>query len=92
MTFPSLLLALVIALSLGAAYHLMRGGSGWRLILYLGLSAAGFAAGHLIGTWRGWMFLMLGSINLGMGAFGSVMFLLAGDWLRKLEARRKSSV
>ncbi|MBI5964137.1 MAG: hypothetical protein HY863_11720 [Chloroflexi bacterium] len=83
MTFPSLLLALLIALLFGVLYYVARGGTGWSLLLFLGLSVAGFALGELMGIWRGWMVLVLGSINIGMGALGSIVFLVIGDWLRR---------
>ncbi|MBI4761530.1 MAG: hypothetical protein ACOYYF_02510 [Chloroflexota bacterium] len=87
MTVPSLLLALLIALSYGVLYHLLRGGGGGRLLLYLLLSVLGFTAGHLFGAWRGWVFLPLGLLNLGMSSLGSVLFLLAGDWFSRTETK-----
>ena len=86
MTLPTLLFALLIALFYGAAYHLIRGGGFWRLFLYLSLSVAGFVIGHLIGIWRGWTFIPLGSLNLGLSSIGSVMILVLGDWLSRIEA------
>ncbi len=83
MTLPSLLLALLIALLFGVLYFVVRGGSGWLFLLFLGLSVAGFAAGELIGMWRGWAFFVLGSINIGMGILGSALFLGVGDWLSR---------
>ncbi len=87
MTVPSLLLALLLTLTYGALYHLLRGGGLGRLILYFVLSMLGFAAGHLIGAWRGWVFLPLGLLNLGMSSAGSVLFLLVGDWFSRVEAK-----
>lgn len=72
----------------GAVYHLLRGGGFWRLLLYLGLSVLGFATGHLVGLWRGWVLLPLGSLNLGMSSAGSILILLIGDWLSRFEANR----
>jgi hypothetical protein len=86
MTFPSLLFASLVALFYGALYHLIRGGGFWRLLLYLCLSIAGFITGHLLGIWRGWTFLPLGALNLGLSSLGSVMLLLIGDWLSRIEA------
>ncbi len=63
MTLPALLLALLIALLYGAIYHIIRGGSPWRLPLYFCLSIVGFGIGHLIGLWRGWTLIPLGSLN-----------------------------
>lgn len=89
MTLPSFLFALLLALLYGALYHLLRGGGFWRLLLFLSLSIFGFAAGHLVGLWRGWVFLPLGTLNLGMSTIGSILFLLVGDWLSRVEPSRK---
>ena len=88
MTIPTILFALLIALLYGALYHLVRGGGFWRLLLYLGLSVFGFAAGHMVGLWRGWMFLPFGPLNLGVSSIGSLALLVTGDWLTRLETRR----
>ncbi len=88
MTLPSLLLALLIASLYGALYHLLRDGRFWRLLLYVGLSVLGFTLGHLLGLWRGWVFLPLGSLNLGMSSVGSLLLLLVGDWFTRIEAER----
>ena len=85
MTLPTLFFAFLIAFLYGALYHLIRGGKFWRLILYLFLSTAGFAFGHLIGLWRGWILIPLGSLNLGMSSIGSIIILVTGDWLSRLE-------
>jgi hypothetical protein len=87
MTVPTLLFALLIALLYGSLYHLLRGGGFWRLVLYLGLSLLGFAIGHLIGLWRGWIFMQLGSLNLGMSSLGSLLILIIGDWLSRIETK-----
>ena len=87
MTLPTLLFALIIALFYGALYHLIRGGSFWRLLLYFSLSVFGFTAGHLLGLWRGWIFIPVGSLNFGLSSLGSIIVLLFGDWLSCVEAR-----
>ena len=87
MTLPTFLFALLVALFYGAVYHLLRNGGFWRLILYFILSIFGFAAGHLIGLWRDWTFLPLGSLNFGLASLGSVLVLILGDWLSRLEVR-----
>ena len=87
MTLPTLLFALIIALFYGALYHLIRGGSFWRLLLYFSLSVFGFAAAHLLGLWRGWTFIPVGSLNFGLSSLGSIVVLLFGDWLSRVEAR-----
>ena len=92
MTFPALFLSVLIALLYGAVYHLIRDGSFWRLILYFVLSIFGFAIGHLIGIWRGWVFIPLGSINLGLSSLVSILILIFGDWLSRIEASGQSKV
>ena len=87
MTLPTVLFALLIALFYGAVYHLIRGGGFWRIILYFGLSVFGFLVGHLIGLWRGWTFIPLGSLNFGLSSLGSLMVLILGDWLSHVETR-----
>jgi len=87
MTLPTLLFALLVALFYGALYHLIRGGGFWRLILYFVLSTCGFIAGHLIGLWRGWIFIPLGSLNFGLSSIGSILVLMFGDWLSRVETR-----
>jgi len=92
LTLPATLLGLLIALLYGAIYHLIRGGSIWRLFLFLGLSLFGFAAGHLIGLWRGWVWYPIGSINLGLSSIGSLVMLILGDWLSRVVGNRESKV
>jgi hypothetical protein len=88
MTLPSVLLGLLVSLLIGALFHLWRGGSLMRLLLYLALSVAGFAAGQWIGSWQKLIFLPVGALNLGMAATGSLVFLFGGYWLSLVEVRR----
>ena len=87
MTVPSLLFVLLIALALGALYHLIRGGDWSHLLVYLVMSALGFAVGHFVGLWRGWVFFAFGSLNLGMEIAGALVFLALADWLIHLPPR-----
>jgi len=86
MTLPTLILASLISLLCGAIFHLILGGSGWRLLLYLGLSVLGFAIGQWIGIWRGWDLFMFGSLDIGMGVIGSAAVLAFGEWLSRIQA------
>lgn len=87
MTIPALLFALILALLLGALYHFIRGGGLWHLVVYLISSVLGFAAGHLIGVWRGWAFFQFGALNLGMEVLGGLSCLILADWLLHLPPR-----
>ncbi len=86
-TIPALLFALLIALALGALYHLVRGGDASHLLAYLLMSVLGFAAGHFVGLWRGWFLFQFGSLNLGPEIAGALVFLALADWLIHLPPR-----
>ncbi len=92
MTIPALVLGFLLSSLYGALYHLIRGGTFPRLLLYLALAWAGFAAGHWVGQWRGWILFPLGALNLGVGTVGSLLFLGAGDWLSRFEMKQKTKV
>jgi len=92
MTIPILIIALLISWFIGALFHTLRGGSGWRLLLYLGLSTLGFVIGQGISIWLGWHLLILGALDVGVGAIGSVVFLALGDWLSRIDTKKESSV
>jgi hypothetical protein len=92
MTLPAILFSLLIALLYGVLYHLVRDGGFWRLILFCFLSVFGFALGYLVGLWRGWVWIPLGTINLGVSTVGSFLMLLLGDWLTRFETGKESKV
>src|SRR5215510_2393177 len=92
MTIPALLVALLFVLLYGSLYHLLRGGGIGHLLLYLGLSAIGFGLGHLVSLWLRWDFMPIGQINLGFSSVGSLIILVIGDWLSRIEARPESKV
>ena len=58
----------------------------------LSFSIFGFVTGHLIGLWRGWIFIPLGSLNLGLSSVGSILILILGDWLSRIEVKEGSKV
>jgi hypothetical protein len=88
MTIPSLLFGLVIASLYGALFHLVRGGGPARLFLFMTLSWLGFALGHIIGNWRGWILFPVGSLNFGAATIGSILlFALSLIKFRRLIKR-----
>ena len=92
MTLPSTLFALLIALLYGALYHLLRGGGFWRLIFDLVMSILGFVMGYFVGFGFGWLLFPLGSMDLGPASIGSLVFLVGGDWLSRIEVKPESKV
>ena len=92
MTLPAFLFALLLASLYGAAYHFIRDGGGGHLTLFLVLSGLGFAAGHIFSLWLDWDFILLGQIRLGFSSVGSLIVLILGDWLSRIEPRPESKV
>jgi len=85
MTLPAYLLGLVVALLIGSLFHVWRDGGAARLLLYLGLSVMGAAAGQWLGSGLKWVLFAVGPLNLGMVTLGSVLFLGVGYWLSLVE-------
>jgi hypothetical protein len=90
MTIPAILFGLLVALLIGALFHLWRGGNLVRLLAYLGLSVGGFAAGQWTGSSRGWGLFSVGPLDLGMGIAGCLVFLGIGYWLGLVRIGRKT--
>jgi hypothetical protein len=88
MSLPSILLGLLLALLIGALFHVFLDGGGARLIFYLVLSLSGAAAGQWIGDLRGIMVFPIGPLNLGLLMAGSLLFLGAGHWLSQVRGRQ----
>ena len=84
MTIPSLIFAFLIASLYGVLYHLVRNGGLGRLLLFLIFGWAGFALGHLLGIWRGWVLIPLGELNLGLSTLGSLVLLVLVDWVSRI--------
>jgi len=91
MTLSSIVFGLFFSLLIGSLFHLWRDGGLGRLGLYLTLSVLGSAAGQLFGIWRNWVFFPIGSLDLGLAALGSFVFLGIGYWLSLVKLYRKGN-
>ena len=87
MPIPSLMLGILIASLYGALYHLWRGGGPKHIFFYLLLAWPGFFCGHFLSAWLGRSLLPIGSLNLGFGMLGALIFLFVGGWLSMLEVK-----
>ena len=85
MTFPSILIGIVISSLYGAVFHLIRNGGLGRLILYLILAWIGFWLGHLVAIRFGWSLLAYGPLQLGAATLGAAATLFLGHWLSQVE-------
>jgi uncharacterized membrane protein YeaQ/YmgE (transglycosylase-associated protein family) len=83
MTIPSFILGIIISSLYGAVYHLIRGGSLGRLLLYLIFSWTGFWVGQFLATRLEISFINVGPLHLAAATIGSITFLVVGDWLSK---------
>ncbi len=90
MSFPTLLLGLILSTLYGALFHLWRGGNAGRLFLYLILSWIGFWLGQLIANYFNISFDTLGQLHLLFSTLGSLIFLALGYWLSLVRSESKA--
>ena len=86
MTLPTVIMGILISSLYGALFHLIRGGDGGKLFLYLILSWIGFWLGNLVGNTYSITYVSLGSLRLGSATVGSVIVLGIGYWLSLIES------
>ena len=88
MTFPAIVFSFFLATLFGSLLHFWRGGSLFRLLLYLILSWVGFFGGHFLAGWLGISFINVGTIHLGFGILGSLALLGIGYWLSLVDQQK----
>jgi hypothetical protein len=85
MTFPAIVLGIVLSTIYGTAFHMLKGGKLYRIFLYVFLSWLGFWIGHFVGAKLGWTFAAVGQVNIGAATLGCALFLFVGEWLSRVE-------
>jgi hypothetical protein len=90
MTIPAIIFGVVLSSAYGTAFHFWKGGGLNKLILYVVLAWLGFWTGHFVGGLLNWSFAAVGPLNTGMATIGSLIVLVAGDWLGRIEVTSKS--
>jgi len=78
---PGLALAVILATTYGAAFHLWRGGGYGMLVRYLLAAWGGFVLGQLVGWLGGWELAMVGQVHVLEGTLGSGVLLVIIHWL-----------
>lgn len=81
MTVPALLFGILVSTLMGAATHLIFGGSIWKLVLYIFLGWFGFWGGHYLAAQLGVDFLAVGPLKFGPALLGAAVLLAIGYWL-----------
>jgi ABC-type amino acid transport system permease subunit len=88
MTLPGALLAFLIATACGLLFHLIRGGSLYRMAQFVFAAWVCFFAGHWLARLFGWQFGRLGSLNLLPALVATVLGLVALSFLARPETAR----
>ncbi len=89
MPLPTILFGVILSTFYGALFHLCRGGSLRRLLLYLTLAWVGYWLGDTLGWILGWSVGAIGLMNAGMGTIGAVLLLFLGDFISRIEFSAK---
>ena len=76
-----LVLGFLLATAYAAAFHLLFGGSGGRILVYVLASWFGFTAGYFIGRWLGLDWFSLGTVPLLVSSIGAWSLLFFSRWL-----------
>ena len=80
-TAAGFVLGFLLATAYGAGFHLIMGGPGKRIIIYILASWLGFAVGHFVGDLLNIEFLKLGALHLLTASVGSWVALILSWWL-----------
>lgn len=89
MTYPAILLGMLISTLYGSVFHLWRGGGLGRLLLYIVLGWTGFWIGQASASYLGWSFDRIGPLHLGTASVASFLFIGVGYWLSLVEVEKR---
>lgn len=81
MNSATTIFGLVIAILIGALFHLWKDGGFWRLVLYLFASIVGFFVGHWLAGGFNLNLFNLGGLRLLGAVAGSILSLFLINWL-----------
>lgn len=90
-TLQGFILGLTIASACAFLFHILRGGSLKRLVIYLASAWIGFFSGHLLSELINWQLLRLGSINLFPALLGTILSLVLTAILIKPNSSQKKT-
>jgi len=81
MTVPAFLFGTLVAVFLGALFHLWKGGGPFFILLYIVASVMGFWAGHYSAEYLNLTFWSIGPVRYGPSLVAALFFLLVTSWL-----------
>ncbi len=79
MTYPAILLGVLLSTLYGAAFHFFRGGSTKKLLVDLVLSWLGFWLGDSLAAYMTWSFGSVGVLNVGTGTVLSFALMFIAE-------------
>ena len=85
MPLPPILLGVVLGLLYGSVFHLVRGGSFRKLLVFLVLAQLGFWGGLWLGQYMKWSLWPVGVLDAGTGTLGSVALLALSELLSRIK-------
>jgi hypothetical protein len=89
MTIASFILGCVIASIPACAFNFFVAGKFKKLLLLNIFAWIGFWIGQIIALWRGWVFLKVGPIILGVDLLFAFLFIGLGYWLTNFQPETK---
>ena len=85
MTIPAFLIGTLAAGALGALYHVIRGGSFSRMLLYLFIAIVSFWIGHTFGNILHFTFASIGPVRAGLAVLVTIAGLALTEFLGAVE-------
>jgi hypothetical protein len=82
LSFPALILSLIIASAYGALFHVWKGKTAKDLLIYLAAGLAGFGLGQLVGNTLGLGIFMIGEVHVVEASLICWLILFIAKWLK----------
>ncbi len=89
MTLPSIILGLLIASIPACIFNFFINGKFRKLIILNLFSWIGFWISQFIAMQKGWTFLKVGPLNLGVDLIGAIVLTALGFWLTNFKSEPK---
>jgi hypothetical protein len=82
LSFPALILSLIIASAYGALFHVWKGKTAKDLLIYLTAGLTGFGLGQLVGKTLGLGIFMIGEVHVVEASLICWLILFIAKWLK----------
>ena len=82
LSFPALILSLIMASAYGALFHVWKGKTAKDLLIYLIAGLTGFGLGQLVGKTLGLGIFMIGEVHVVEASLICWLILFIAKWLK----------